>query len=159
MLKHVIVLSMLVALVVIGCQQEQPPSTERVLDEDAINQLLDKYVTAVETGDTTLYFSLVAHDTDMVNFGAFGGPIYGWQGLKDAITNQFASLSNVKINVTNVDVHDSGCIDWARATSLWQFQATMGDRSFNLPIRCTWILRNRDGKWLIVHFHKSVSQG
>jgi uncharacterized protein (TIGR02246 family) len=127
------------------------------LDEEAIRQVLSKYVSSIEKEDMNLYAELVADDPVMVNFGAFGDPILGWDGLKDVMEEQSQVLEKTTITVRDVRVHVARSASIAWATSLWDFKTTSGGRELNLPIRCSWILEKRKGKWVIVHFHKSLA--
>lgn len=126
-------------------------------DREAVRQVLDRYVASIEKEDFHLYAELVANDPVMVNFGAFGDPIIGWDGLKEVMANQNQALERTTITVRDVRIHvtSSGKVAWA--TSIWDFRSTSGGREMNLPIRCSWILEKRDGVWVIVHFHKSVA--
>ncbi|MCJ7496515.1 MAG: nuclear transport factor 2 family protein, partial [candidate division Zixibacteria bacterium] len=53
-----------------------------------------------------------------------------------------------------IDLSPEGQFAWA--TSLWNFRATMDSQTIDLPVRCTWILEKRNKDWEIVHFHKSI---
>jgi len=156
-------LAMLAIAVGFGCQQEVEVKTEETMKVDiaaekaAIKVLLENYVTSVQNEDMGLYAQNVAHDTDMVNFGAFGDPIVGWDALKKVMEDQNAALSQTKIGVSDVAINvcESGKLAWA--TCLWDFKAMMGENPVELPVRCTWVLEKRGDSWAIVHFHKSVS--
>jgi len=145
-----------------GCQQKVEVKTEEAVKVDieaektAITTLLEDYVRSVENGDMNLYAQNVSHDTDMVDFGAFGDPIVGWDALKKVMEDQNAALSKTKIDVSDQAIHlcESGKLAWA--TCLWDFKTMMGENPVELPVRCTWVLEKRDNRWVIVHFHKSV---
>ena len=145
----------LVLLLSVSCEQKADIEAERA----AVKAVLDGYVASIEDEDMELYAKNVAHDPEMVNYGGFGGPIIGWDALKQVIENQNASLSETKIKVNDMAIHvsENGKLAWA--TCLWSLKAMMGENPIDLPVRCTWILEKRDGKWIIVHFHKSMAAG
>jgi ketosteroid isomerase-like protein len=93
----------------------------------------------------------------MVNFGTGAGDrVVGWRALKDVIEAQNAALSGTKIVVSDVTVHISPEGQFAWATSLWDFKATVGEQVIDMPVRCSWILEKRETGWVVVHFHTSV---
>ena len=122
-----------------------------------IQSVLDNYVASIEKEDLELYAKCVANDADMVNFGAMGDPIIGWEALRQVIEGQNAALSETKINVSAMRIHvsENGKFGWA--TCLWDLNAKMGENPVSLPVRCTWLLEKREGGWVIIHFHKSVA--
>jgi len=124
-----------------------------------IQMALDQYVASVESEDMGQYANRVCHDMTMTNFGAFGAPIVGWDGLRDVMENQNAGLDSTKIDQSEVQIHvyPSGISAWA--TSLWNFRAKAGENVLDLTVRCTWVLEKRGEKWEIVHFHKSIAAG
>jgi len=123
----------------------------------SIRSVLDNYVRAVETEDIELYERVVDHNASMVNFGTDASErIVGWNALRKAMQSQFATLKGAKITVGDVKVTVAPGSRFAWATSMWVFKATMGTQALELPVRCSWVLEKRNGRWLIVHFHKSV---
>jgi uncharacterized protein (TIGR02246 family) len=126
-------------------------------DKDLVRATLDRYVEAVVTEDLEQYAQVVAHDAEMVNFGAFGDPIVGWEALRVVMEGQNAALDSIQIDQSQVMVHILEPGDNAWATSLWQFHAKAGENMIDLPVRCTWQLQKRGDMWKVVHFHKSIA--
>lgn len=124
-----------------------------------VRAVLDRYVQAMEEEDIALFGAVMAHDEDMVNFGAFGQPVTGWRALRDVIEGQSSVLDFVTIEQSDVKVKVLPSGEDAWATSLWQLHAKSGPDTIDLPIRCSWILQKRDEGWRIVHFHKSAAAG
>lgn len=139
-----------------GCQKTAPP-VDIEAEKAQIQSVLSNYVASIENKDMDLYARCVAHDADIVNYGAMGEPIIGWEALKKVIEGQNAALSETKISVAQVKIHvsEDGKLAWA--TCLWDLAAKMGENPVSLPVRCTWVLEKREGAWGIVHFHKSVA--
>jgi uncharacterized protein (TIGR02246 family) len=155
-MKTLAVLLVALALVLAaGCQQRVGVAAETA----AVTAVLNDYIASVEKEEIDLYGKVMAHDAGMVNYGTGGAPIVGWNALKKIIEDQNAALSQTRITASNVSVKILPAGDWAWATSLWEFKAVMGGKTLDLPVRCTWILEKRDGRWVVVHFHKSIAAG
>jgi len=135
------------------------PEVDLSKTEGEVQALLDQYVDSVQREDLGAYGDLVAHDPSMVNFGAFGTPIVGWDALLQVMEGQNAGLDSIRIDQSDVFVHvlPSGGEAWA--TSLWRFRAKSGEIQLDLPVRCSWQIERRDGRWLVTHFHKSIAAG
>jgi len=146
------------ALLIAACQPAQP-TIDVAAEKAAIESVLSSYVEAVEREDLDAYAANVTHDDSMMNFGAFGGPIVGWEALKNVMTGQNEELSGIEIVQHDVRVSVSTAGDLAWATSLWDFTAMMGDQPVDLDVRCTWVLERTLDGWRIAHFHKSVAAG
>ncbi len=155
MVRIVAVLGILAAILAGCCGRQQDIDIDN--DTVAINDILNDYVVSIETGDTNMYADLVTHDTGMINFGAFGEPIHGWNELQQVIADQNATLDSIVIIVSDQRVHIASCGDIAWATSLWDFRAAAGGERVELPVRCTWVLQKSNDRWRIHHFHKSVA--
>jgi uncharacterized protein (TIGR02246 family) len=152
MARMVAVLVCLGLLAAGGCQ----PKVDTIVETAPIKAVLDNYIASIEREDMTLYGRVMAHDSDMVNFGTSEAPIIGWEALRKLIEEQNAALSETKIIARDVSVQISPSGKFAWATSLWDFKAVAGGAPIEIPVRCTWVLEKRDNGWVIVHFHKSV---
>lgn len=124
-----------------------------------VKAALDRYVESVQNEDMEAYAQVVARDAEMVNFGAFGDPIVGWEALREVMEGQNAALNSVRVQQSDVAIHVLPSGNEAWATSLWRFTAAVGDEKLDLPVRCTWQLEMRDGVWKVIHFHKSIAAG
>jgi len=157
MLTRTMITLSAIILLLFACQQKTVVDVEA--EKAAVAGVLDNYVKSIIDEDMDLYGQVVAHDADMVNFGAFGDPIIGWEALKTVIAGQNEMLSGTSIDVSDVNIHigPNGVIAWA--TSLWGLKAMAGENEMNLSVRCTWVLEKRDSGWVIVHFHKSIAAG
>ena len=152
-----ILIAFLLTILMLGCRTQQSINVEA--EKAAIKTVLDNYIVSVENEDMDLYGDCVAHDSAMVNFGAMGGPIVGWDALVAVMKAQNEALSDTKIVATNTEIHITPWGKTAWATSLWNLSAIMGENPLNLDLRCTWVLEKRMDKWIIVHFHKSAAMG
>ena len=155
MSKAFVLFAVLGLALAVGCQ----PSVDLDAETQAVQKVLESYVASIETEDMDLYSTNMARDPAMVNFGGFGEPIVGWDGLKAVMEGQNEALSDTRITVSDMAIHVSGDGQHAWATCLWDLNAVMGENPVELPIRCTWILDKHEGRWVIVHFHKSMAAG
>ena len=128
-----------------------------VFEKDAVQSVLEAWITGVEQDDLGLISQVVAHDEDVMYIGSGTDErIMGWSTLKAALEAQAAALSDIHITASEVAIHPLGGGQAAWATSLWTFEARMGDQALSVPLRCTWIAEKREAGWVLVHFHKSV---
>ena len=151
--RSFILLLILGLLLITSCQSKVNLDEEK----EQVKAVLDNYITSIETENMELYAKVMAHDSDMVNYGTSEAPIIGWESLKKLIETQNQALSQTKITVSDLAIHSPDTGKFAYATCLWNFKAMMGDKPLELPVRCTWILEKRGNGWVIVHFHKSVA--
>ena len=142
-----------IALVSCSTRTDMQKSKQEIVD------VLDQYVQNVVQEDMEGYAKGVSHNSEMMNFGAFGTPIVGWDALQKVMEGQNAGLDSISIDQSHIQVHllPGGMNAWA--TSLWRFRAKAGQNSLDLPVRCTWILERQGGSWLVVHFHKAIAAG
>ena len=156
-MKVIKLVSVVMLIAIMGCKPQ--PAADMDAEIAAINTLLGEYVKSVETEDMGLYSKLISHDTTMVNFGSFGKPIRGWNGLVKVMEGQNELLSDTKITMSDLKIYVSsdGRMAWARC--LWSLRARMADNPVELPLRCTWAFEKGEAGWIIVHFHKSLPAG
>ncbi len=141
-----------VIALLISCQSKFDVDAER----QKIKDVLDSYITSIETENMDLYSDVMAHDQNMVNYGTSEAPIVGWESLKSLIENQNSALSQTKITRKDLVIHVGRPGTYAWATDLWDFTTMIGDQATEIPIRCSWFLEKQEGRWVITHFHKSV---
>lgn len=156
-MKYFLLCSGVALLTLAACAGQ--PVVDVKAEISAISTLLDEYTKSVETENMELYAALVVHDTTMVNFGGFGKPIVGWDGLKKTMEGQNELLSDTRITVSDLNIQISGDGKTAWARCLWTLRAKMAENPVELPIRCTWIFGKDENGWKIVHFHKSMPAG
>lgn len=126
-------------------------------DIAGVQSVLDNWVTSVENGDMSLLAQTVAHDPNLVYFGISASDrVVGWDTLKAGMEAQNAALSDINIVVSDITINLSPDRQFAWATSLWNFKATMAGQALQFPVRCSWVMEKRDEGWVLVHFHKSV---
>lgn len=153
-MKHLSIIFIITAMILVtGCQK----AVDTAAEKSTIKDVLDSYVLSIENENIELYGNIFVHDSVMVNFGTGAKErIVGWDTLKKIIEAQNTALSGTKITQSEVTINVSPDGQFAWATSLWNFTATMDSQVMQLPVRCSWILEKLGKDWKIVHFHKSV---
>jgi len=139
-----------------GCVQE--PRVDAAAESEAIKATLDRYVQSVIEEDMEQYWQVMDRDSAMVNVGGGTGIswIVGWDELNEVMNGQNSAFSQTTIDVTRewIRVSPTGAFAWA--VTRWDLATVLSDGSHALlPLRCSWVLEKRDGRWVIVHFHKS----
>lgn len=121
----------------------------------AVKAGIDAWIKAVELREDSLLPQVAAQDADLVWIGPSEW-LAGFDQLTPAMQAQNAALHDIQIDVSYETIHISTQGDMAWATNQWIFNARLGDQALALPLRCTWILEKREGRWILVHFHKSA---
>ena len=153
-MKNIFVGAAVVLLLMTACVQNVDPVAEKA----AVKDVLDKMEQAMTSEDIESFASIVAHDTDMVNFGTDATERWvGWDALKSSMERQFAAFDKMQMSVRNqvIKVAAGGDVAWFSQVMDWNLEA--GGKPVSLKgIRVTGVLEKRAGKWLIVQMHFSV---
>jgi len=153
-MKYIFIFFITIILTIVSACQG---SVDKEAEKSAIKTVLDKYIFSIEKEDIEQYSKIFVHNPDMVNFGTGAKErIVGWDTLRKVIEDQNAALSETKITQSDVTINLSQNAQFAWATSLWDFKATMDGQVMQLAVRCSWILEKNGSGWKIVHFHKSI---
>lgn len=123
-----------------------------------VKSVVDQFAQFWETKDMELLSRIMAHDTDMVNYGS-DAPEYfvGWEVLRGSVEKMLSSLQNIKITVRNqvIGVHHSGEVAWF--SEVWDWDLVVEGKPVRSEgQRLTGVLENRSGNWVFVQFHNSV---
>ena len=127
-------------------------------EKQKVKEVVDGLTRTLETEDMMMFDKIMAHDTDMVNFGTDVSERWvGYEALKNAVQKQFDSFENTKLTVREqvIRVHKSGEAAWFSEIADWNVIA-MGDTIEIKDSRFTGVLEKRNGNWVIVQFHASV---
>ena len=137
-----------------GCSQEVNNNVEMI----KVKSVVDEFKQFWETEDMSLLSTIMAHDSDMVNYGTDANEIFvGWNALKDSIQKILPEIEKTKITVRNqhINFDMSGNVAWF--SQIWDWNLVFGGQPIQLPNqRLTGVLEKRNGNWMIVQFHNSV---
>lgn len=123
-----------------------------------VKSVVDQFAQFWETKDMELLSRIMAHDTDMVNYGS-DAPEYfvGWEMLRGSVEKMLPSLQNIKITVRDqiIRVHHSGEVAWF--SEVWDWDLVVEGKPVRSEgQRLTGVLEKRSGNWVFVQFHNSV---
>jgi uncharacterized protein (TIGR02246 family) len=134
------------------------PKVDTDAEKAAVRDVIDKMKQAMMSEDFESFAALVAHDSDMVNFGTDATERWvGWEALKSSLEQQFASFDDMQMAVRDqvINVGPGGNVAWFSQLVDWDFKA--GGEPVSLQgLRVTGVLERRAGKWLFVQMHFSV---
>jgi ketosteroid isomerase-like protein len=107
MKNHFFAVVAVVVLLAASCAQRVDIQAEQT----AAKKVVDEFQKAMENNDIKLMSRIMAHDTDMVNFGTDAAERWvGYEAFKKAVEEQFAAFENTKLSVKDqrIKVHRSG---------------------------------------------------
>lgn len=122
-----------------------------------IARVLEAYQSAVLAKDIDAFMAL--YDRDVRIFDAWGRWSYDgveeWRGM---VNGWFGSLGSERVVVDFSNVQISGVSGFAVAHAFVRYKgvSSQGVDLRAMDNRLTWILRDRDGTWKIVHEHTSA---
>lgn len=150
-----------IAMVSIALLLSCTPQVEQAnlaAEKTAVKEVIDKMAQAMETEDMEMFSNIVAHDSDMVNFGTDAAERWvGWDALKASMEQQITAFDSSKISTRDqvIKVHSSGKVAWFSELMDWNMKA-QGQQVDLKGLRLTGVLEKRNGKWVLVQMHFSV---
>lgn len=133
-----------------------PPSNSLGSDHAGIEELLDKYVEAVETLDKELAQSIWIQSDD-VTFIQPRGHQKGWEQVwNNFYLGAMGNFSERELLLKNLSIHSLG-EDSAWVEFYWDFNATFrkDGKKISTQGRETQVLKKEKDGWKIVHVHYS----
>ena len=125
--------------------------------EKTILQIFDTYKAAVNAKDVDAFVSL--YDQDVVVFDMWGEWSYqGIEAWRRMVIDWFGSLGNERVMVefNNAQVITEHSIAIAHAFVTFKGVSAEGEMLRAMHNRFTWVLKNREGRWKILHEHSSA---
>lgn len=122
-----------------------------------ILQVLDAYKAAVNAKDVDTFVSL--YDQDVVVFDTWGEWSYkGVEAWRRMVADWFGSLGSeqVIVELNNAQVITEHSIAIAHAFVTFKGISADGETLRAMQNRFTWLLKNREGVWKILHEHSSA---
>jgi ketosteroid isomerase-like protein len=122
-----------------------------------IEETLKRYYIALSERDIELFSDVMAHDEEMVNFGTDRDERWvGWNELEQIHRRQFEAITSYEITRHDSTVKLNASADTAWFSEILKAQVEAMDERYELSLRVSGVLEKRDGKWVIVHFHRSL---
>jgi uncharacterized protein (TIGR02246 family) len=125
-------------------------------DHRPIRQLLADYAAAVLAKDVEAFVALYADDVQI--FELWANWTHDLASWREMATGWFAFLGEERSVVEAADVKCSVSGDMAMLTASLTYRAVdpAGQQLRSLDNRLSWVLRERGGRWQVVHEHTSV---
>ena len=157
-MKSTSVILIFLLFVIAGCNR-CPQQNDLTVDEEQIENMLEKYMIAVEnedylsiekmwdTGDSTMMLGTDSHERLM-----------GWQKIQQAYRKQFSLISETFVSVQDqyIRVNCTGNTAWFSQRMNYNFIYDSIAHSFE-GIRFTGVIvKNKDNEWKMVQGHISV---
>ena len=116
-----------------------------------LNRLIKSYKEQDVDGSLALY----ATDPDMVTIGTgVDEKRIGMADRRAQLERDFAQIKEISIDIDWYSVSAAGSVAWVASDVI--ARGKVGGQETSVPMRATFVLEQRGGKWLIVHSHISV---
>ncbi|MBK8504241.1 MAG: nuclear transport factor 2 family protein [Saprospiraceae bacterium] len=137
------------------------PKIDIAMEKINVKKVVDQFAQFWETEDMALLSKIMAHDSNMINFGSDASEIFtGWENFRKSAESMMPAFENTKIKVRdqNIRVHASGQVAWF--TEIWDWDLMYGgEHAVMSNQRLSGVLERINGKWVLVQFHNSVPAG
>lgn len=159
-MKRNVLLLLIGALVVFGCNQAKEEKVDTKKERDAIKLVLEKYAIANENQDMAMIEEIWCPSERIISFGtASGEKLMGWAEIKQAVETQFDQFSNTFISYRDqiIEVNEAGNTAWFSEIINYNFIREGEAHSYE-GLRYSGVLVKKDGKWKLVQTHMSVPE-
>jgi ketosteroid isomerase-like protein len=157
-MKNYISYALILALVFCGITSCTQKVVELEAEKAKVKLVVDQFEEFWETENMELLSKIMAHDSDMVNYGSDASEVFvGWEAFKDAVEKMLPVFENTKIAVKNqrIKLHSSGNVAWF--SEIWDWDLMFDDQPVLIENqRLTGVLEKRNSNWVFVQFHNSV---
>lgn len=131
------------------------PANLALPDERQIDLLISDMLGAWQVGDPEKLHSYYADDVTMVS-GLWEPPVTGWANYLADYQRQRTRMQQVRMDRQNTLVRVNGATAWA--CYQWDFSGMVDGQGSAARGQTTLVLAKRNGRWLIVHNHTSLTQ-
>ena len=122
-------------------------------DERAVRDALLQNASGFERNDLMMVQKVWANDESVTVFES-GHANYGWADYRDHhLVPEMAEFKNTSYTLSDIKVHVAGRSAWA--TFKYAISGDLPERHVEGSGLGTAVLEERDGRWLIVHWHSS----
>lgn len=136
--------------------QSLPPTADLQSPEAVLRVLIQ----ANAEKDIETLKNYMAQDPDTIGYTIGGRKYVGWEPFERAMKDEFDSVDNLDIHITDLKVWQRGDIAWfAMELDYGRDVSTENGQSRTIiPLRDTGVLERRDGKWVLVAWHESLQK-
>ena len=103
---------------------------------------------------------LVSKDHDMVGYTVGGRKFVGWNELEREMQQEFEAVTHLEIPIKEIRVWERGDVAWYTAEIDYIRYEGRGEdaRKTILPLRESGVMERRQGQWLLVQWHESLTR-
>jgi uncharacterized protein (TIGR02246 family) len=139
-----------------GGQTDAPLAASMALpDEQQIDLLITDMLAAWQLGDAEKLHTYYTEDLSAVS-GLWEPPVLGWASYLSNYQRQRGRVQQVRMDRQNTLVRVNGATAWV--CYQWEFYGLMEGQGSSAHGQTTLIFVKRDGRWLIIHNHTSLTQ-
>jgi hypothetical protein len=127
-------------------------------DLDTPEYFIKRLFQANADRDLSTMEQLISKDVDMIGYTIAGRKYVGWKDVEQALKEEFESVTRLEFPITEYHVWTSENIAWyvAEATYIRYVGDGRNQTRTAIPLRETGILKRRNGRWILVHWHESI---
>lgn len=125
-------------------------------DVQGVKRTLDKYFEAFTKRDTELISQVLSNDENLFALGTDEEEVWrGWDSVRNAKEKQFEAITECQWErgETTINFSHSGNVAWFAEEKEGSF--VVKDQHIKRDFRFTGVVEQRDGRWVIVQFHRS----
>ncbi len=157
-MKSIAVILFGLLLMTTACSSPNTPKANNPDNKKAVANVLEKYVIANENQDFPMIEQIWAPDSNIILFGTNSDEkLMGWNNIKRAIKQQFASISETYISPTDqfIKLNPEQNTAWFAEILNYNFVYQGEARSFE-GVRFTGVMEKQKDGWKIVQAHLSI---
>ena len=123
--------------------------------EAEVMAVLNQLIKAYKEQDVDGLLALYATDPDMVTIGTgVDEKRIGLAERRTQLERDFSQIKEISVKIGWYSVSAAGSVAWVASDVI--AKGKVGEQETSVPMRATFVLEQRRGKWLIVHSHVSV---
>ena len=123
--------------------------------EAEVMEVLKQLIEGYKKHDIDGLLALYASDHDMITIGTgIDEKRIGLVGRRAQLERDFAQVEEISIEIIWHSVSTAGSVAWVASDVI--ARGKVGDKGTSIPMRATFVLEKRNGKWLIMQSHISI---
>ncbi len=123
--------------------------------EAEVRSTIDQFSNAYTRHDLASLGQLFATDPDVFVYGsAVGEKRRGIDEIREQARHDWEHYDSVELVFGDTSISAAGPVAWAASDATFRFKDAEGHPT-EVPARVTFVLENRNGKWLIMQSHSS----
>ncbi len=157
-MKKIVVIFFSLLFIASACTAPETQKADNQDNRKAVANVLEKYIIANENQDFSMIEQIWAPESDIILFGTNSEEkLMGWDNIKKAIKQQFASISETYISPSSqfIKVNSTQNTAWFAEILNYNFVYQGKAKSFE-GVRFTGVMEKQKDGWKIVQAHLSI---